>query len=375
MKNSTFNLKNGYLVWIFVLLFPVMIYPAADTADAAGDDIVIAMCQPSLSQIQNIEQLYEKDIITLDKLKLIGVYHENESTDYKPAEEYVKKNGLTWVSFETIKGKVELADLFKKNQWTEQFRSIFARTSGIIFTGGWDIPPAIFGEEDDLLTEAVTPVRSFYEISFLFHLIGGDRDPEFAPFLETRPNYVLLGICLGAQSLNVAAGGSLYQDIPSQVYNQKTVQQVLKNGQDQIHSSRYINALYPDEKDLPPAFHRIKISKNGILVRQLNMKKNDTPYVLTSHHQALKQLGKDIIAAATSMDGKIVEAIEHRKYKHVLGVQFHPEYYPLYRKGLYLKDRPGGELKFNSREFLLSHESSLAFHKAIWEWFSGAVRD
>ncbi|MCU0288343.1 MAG: gamma-glutamyl-gamma-aminobutyrate hydrolase family protein, partial [Acidobacteria bacterium] len=313
MKTTIFRLGRS-LFFLFVLfLIPLTVYPAS----GSGDGIVIAMCQPTISQIQNIEQLYEKDIITLDKLKLIGIYHENESTDYKPAEEYVKKNHLTWVSFETIKGKVELADLFKKNQWTEQFRSIFARTNGIIFTGGWDIPPAIFGEEDDLLTEAVTPVRSLYEISFLFHLVGGDQDPGFAAFLETRPDYVLLGICLGAQSLNVAAGGSLYQDIPSQVYKQETVQQVLKAGQDQIHSSRYIKALYPDEKDLPPTFHRVKFIKDGICVRGLKMKKNDTPFVLTSHHQALKKLGKDIIVAATSMDGKIVEAVEHRKYKHV----------------------------------------------------------
>lgn len=361
-----------YFSWCLVLLFNLlMVSPVA----GAGDEIVIGMCQPQLSQIQNIEQLYEKDIITLNKLRLIGIYHENESTDYKPAEEYVKNNKLTWVSFETIKGKVALNDLFKENQWTEQFRSIFARTRGIIFTGGWDIPPAIFGEEDDLLTEAVTPVRSLYEISFLFHLVGGKQNSDFASFLETRPNYAVLCFCLGAQSLNVAAGGSLYQDIPSQVYKQKTVQQVLKTEQDQIHSSRYINALYPDEKDLPPAFHRIKFNKDSIFMSQLKMKKHDTPYVLTAHHQALKQLGKDIIVAATSMDGKIVEAVEHKKYKHVLGVQFHPEYYPLYRKGLYLKEKPGGELDFNLREFLESHEGSMAFHKAIWQWFSVVLQN
>ncbi len=74
------------------------------------------------------------------------------------------------------------------------------------------------------------------------------------------------------------------------------------------------------------------------------------------------------------MDGKIVEVVEHRKYKHVLGVQFHPEYYPLYQKGLYLKEEPGDELNFNPREFLLAHEPSMTFHKAIWQWFSGVLR-
>ena len=364
------------ILFILFILLMVSLNASGEQCCHQTDEIVIAMCQPSVSQVKNIEQLYEKDIIPLNKIKLIGIYHENESIDYEPARTYVEKNKLVWVTFRKITGKVDLGNLFKKNKWTEQFKYIFDHTQGIIFTGGADIPPAVFGEEYDLLTVADTPNRCLYEVSFIFHLIGGSQNSPFAAFLETRPNYTVLGLCLGAQSLNVGAGGSLYQDIPSQVYGFKTVQQVLKAGVEKIHSSRYIRALHPLEEDLAPAFHRVKFKKSSPLLKRLKMKKSDTPYVLTSHHQAVKRLGKDLKVAATSMDGKVVEIIEHQKYKNVLGVQFHPEYYSLYQKGRYYKEKPGDDARcFNLRAFLQEHPPSMTFHRAIWLWFSQALKE
>jgi len=369
------NHFKSILVILFILLM-VSLNASDEQIYHQTDEIVIAMCQPTVSQIKNIEQLYEKDIITLNKIKLIGIYHENESTDYEPAKAYVEENKLFWVAFEKITGKVDVENLFRRNIWTEQFKDIFDHTHGIIFTGGADIPPAVFGEEDDLLTVADTPNRCLYEVSFIFHLIGGSQNPQFLSLLETRPNYTVLGLCLGAQTLNVGAGGSLYQDIPSQVYGFKTVQQVLKAGEEKIHSSRYIKALHPLEEDLAPAFHRIKFKKSSTFMKRLKMKKDNTPYVLTSHHQTMKRLGKGLKVAATSMDGKVVEIIEHQRYKNVLGVQFHPEYYPLYQKGRYYKEKPGDDtLHFNLRTFLQEHPPSMKFHRAIWEWFSKALKE
>ena len=365
---------KSILVILFILLM-VSLDGGGEQLSHQKDEIVFAMCHPLVSQVKNIEQLYEKDIITLNRIKLICVFHEDESYDYEPAKAYVKKNKLSWVTFETIKEKVDAENLFKENKWTEQFKSLFHRTHGIIFTGGADIPPAVYDEDNHLLTVADTPNRCLYEVSFIFHLIGGSQNPQFVPYLETRTNYTVLGLCLGAQSLNVGAGGSLYQDIPSQVYGFKTVQQVLKAGTEKIHSSRYIRALFPLAEDLPPAFHRIKFKKKSLFLKRLKMKKKETPFVLTSHHQAVKQLGKDLKVAATSMDGKIVESIEHKKYKNVLGVQFHPEYYPLYRKGRYYRETPGDILNFNLRVFLQEHSPSWKFHKAIWQWFSQALNE
>jgi putative glutamine amidotransferase len=361
----------------FVFILLVVVIPLNSQPPTGSDqpDVVIAMCRPLVSQIKNIEQMFEKDIIPLRKIKLVVFYHEDEVTDYAPSYAYVEKNKLSWVGFIVIKGEVNTGDLFKKNQWTEQFKAIVDKTDGIIFTGGMDIPPAIYGEKQLLLTQATTPVRNYYELSFLFHLLGGSQDPKFVPFLESRKDYVVLGICLGCQTMNVACGGTLYQDIPSQVYEFTTVEQVLNAGQENIHSSRYIKDFYPLEENLAPAFHRIKLKKNSIFVKQMKMKKKDTPFILTSHHQALHKLGKNLVEVGTSMDGKIIEAIEHQKYKNVLGIQFHPEPYSLYLKGRYYRKDLGQPLDFNLRYFLEDNPPSMTFHKKIWHWFSQALKE
>ena len=105
----------------------------------------------------------------------------------------------------------------------------------------------------------------------------------------------------------------------------------------------------------------------------MSMKPFDTPHVLTSHHQAVKKLGKHLMVSATSMDGRVVEAIEHRRYKNVIGVQFHPENYILYKKGRYFRCKPGMPLNFNLRDFLINNPPSMIFHQNIWKWFSQSL--
>jgi len=367
--------KIKWFAYFIIAVLALSINLPARSSDSNNDEVVIAMCRPLVSQIKNIEHMYEKDIIPIRKIKLIGIYHEDEVTDYKSSQAYVKDNDLFWVNFTVIKGEVPNEDLFKENQWTPQFKDIFDKSDGIIFTGGMDIPPSLYGEKQLLHTEAFTPVRTYYELSFLFHLLGSSRNAAFVPFLESRPNYAVLGICLGCQTMNVACGGSLYQDIPSQVFGFKTVEEVLNAGQEKIHSGRYIRDLYPLEKNLPPAFHRIKFNGDSIFTKKMNMKKNDSPYILTSHHQALKDLGKDLKVIATSLDSKIIEAVEHTKYKNVLGIQFHPEPYSLYMKGKYYKKAPGQPLDYNLRFFLEDNPPSMKFHKQIWQWFSQVLKE
>jgi putative glutamine amidotransferase len=342
---------------------------------AAANVVPFAMCRPSVGQIMNIEEMYEKDIIPLARIKLIGVYHESETTNYEAARKYVEKRKLDWVSFNVIKGEVGINDLFKANKWTAQFKQIFTHTEGIIFTGGADIPPAIYGDSNNLLTVANTAVRSYYEISFLFHLLGSSRNESYVPLLESNPQYAILGICLGAQSMNVACGGTMFQDIPSEVYKLNTMEQVLASGQDKVHSARYVMLLNPRVENLPSSFHRIKFKKGSLFIKEMNMKKKATPLVLSSHHQALKKIGKNLRIIATSMDGKIVESIAHKKYTNVLGIQFHPEPYRLFRKGLLYRKAPGSPLNFNLREYLMANPPSMAFHKKIWQWFAGSLQE
>ncbi len=362
---------------VLLLAALVLIITVNLQAEKTDGTITFAMCRPQLSQVKNIQLLWEQDIITLRKIHVIGVYHQDESLDYQPAIDYVEENKLTWFTFFTIKEPVPIKELFRENAWTPQFRAIFEKTAGIIFTGGSDIPPAVYNQDQLLLTSAQTPNRSLYETSFLFHLLGSNRNPTWAPFLEKRKDYVVLGICLGSQTMNVATGGTLYQDIPSQVYKLNTVQEVLAQGQEKIHSGRYVGALHPLEDDfLPPALHRVKLEKKGKFVRDMHMKETDTPYILSAHHQAFHRIGQNLRVIAVSMDGEIPEALEHVWYKNVLGVQFHPEYRNLYTKGKYYMSDPGpgAPLDFNLKFFLEANPPSLPFHHRIWKWFSEALQ-
>jgi len=364
-------MRKRKLVLLFILI--VFISSFILVSQDIEYDATIAMCRPTISQIKNIEWLYEKDLIILDKIQLLCIYHEDELTDYKKSYEYVKNNRLFWVKFIKIKEKVKVKNMFKKNKWTKQFKDIFNMSDGIIFTGGMDIPPYVYNSLTNLLTEATTPVRSLYEISFMFHLLGGSQNSEFKQFLETKKNYPVFGICLGAQTMNVGTGGTIYQDIPTEIYNINTKEEIIKLNPNKIHTSLYLRALHPTVNNLAPAFHQINIKKNSFLTKILGFKKDDTPYVLTSHHQALKDLGKNLEIIATSMDNKIIEAVHHNKYKNVFGVQFHPEPYSLYLKGKFFRKKPGGKINFNIREFLINNPPSMKFHEKIWAWFSEAL--
>lgn len=112
-----------------------------------------------------------------------------------------------------------------------------------------------------------------------------------------------LGICLGEQVLNIALGGSLFQDIPTQIKTELTHSMPIETVE-----SRWKIA------------HTVRTAE-GSLIRRLSGK--ETIEVNSFHHQAIKQLGKDLTATAWAPDG-IVEAVEHKNGK-VLAVQWHPE--------------------------------------------------
>jgi putative glutamine amidotransferase len=363
---------------IFLLLLNLAL-AAAETEGFPPGVPVIVMTHPTRFQVMNIVEMYEKDIIPLKSLILLGIYNEDELANgeearaYEDAAAYVKENGITYVRFQKITGRVEVRDLFRENLWTPQFREIFAAASGILFTGGMDIPPQVYGQGIGLLSEPTTPARSLYEVSFLFHLLGGKQNPSFIPFLDERKDFPVLAICLGLQSMNVAAGGTLIQDIPTQVYGQKTVEEVLAAGSDQVHSGVYLEKLYPNDLELMMAFHRIRLGREGLFVSKLGFAGTDLPFVATAHHQALGKLGSDLRVTATSLDGKIMEAVEHARFANVLGIQFHPERHTLYRKGFFQREKTGAPLNFNPLAFLQAHPPTLAFHHAIWKWFSDQV--
>ncbi len=156
----------------------------------------------------------------------------------------------------------------------------------------------------------------------MFHLIGGKQNENFEPFLEEDPNYVVFGFCLGMQTMNVASGGTLYQDIPQDIYGIDYVDDLL-NLDINMHHKNYWYNLFPINEIMRANFHRIQFVEEYFSTDKLGIKSKILPNVCSSHHQAVKSLGKGFKIIATSLDGKIIEAIKHEKYKNVLGVQFH----------------------------------------------------
>ncbi len=182
-------------------------------------------------------------------------------------------------------------------------------------------------------------------------------------FFEKNPDFPILGICLGVQKLNVAAGGSLYQDIPYHVYGETTFESLQKLGSENIHRN-YWHRMDNENDYSFVHFHPIVIPE-GSFLKFKNISEN--PVVASSHHQSAKKIGKGFKVAATSMDGKVVEALQHDRFKNVCGIQFHTDFSSLFVEGTTFKVSPTETVE-------LSEDTKL-FHKLFWEDFSGRLPD
>lgn len=157
---------------------------------------------------------------------------------------------------------------------------------GLVLPGGVDVDPQLYGEEPALGM--------------------GDFDPDWdgvdvaAAGLALQRDLPVLGICRGMQALNVAAGGTLYQDIPTQVpaalkHQQKGPRWAASHGVALAADSRLAGAL-------------------GATHLRVN----------SYHHQAVKDVAPGFRAVAKAPDG-VIEAIEGAAHRYALGVQWHPE--------------------------------------------------
>ena len=162
--------------------------------------------------------------------------------------------------------------------------ALVARLDGLLFTGGEDVDPARYGEA--VLPDAGVSVNARRDTSDLLYAR-----------IALRRRKAVLGICRGAQLLNVAAGGSLYQDLPLQ------------------HPGPV--AHRQDAPDGEPS-HPVLCDRDAFLYQIYGL---DTLAVNSFHHQAVKVLAPSFTVAAVAPDG-IVEAYWNRR---VLAVQFHPE--------------------------------------------------
>lgn len=161
-----------------------------------------------------------------------------------------------------------------------------ALCDGIIFTGGPDVRPSIFGEKIIPACGTINDERDAFEIKLYKMAIEADKS--------------ILGVCRGVQVMNIAAGGNIYQDIYSQT------------------GTMLVHHTLDGEK----AFHNVTVSDNGIFEK---VGFSQSSFVVNSyHHQSDKDLAEGYEAFAYSPDG-LVEGIYMPSRRFVAGVQWHPE--------------------------------------------------
>jgi putative glutamine amidotransferase len=170
---------------------------------------------------------------------------------------------------------------------------------GLLLAGGGDVSPEIYGAAPHPSYHAAEPGRDQYEIALIKCALDADL-PVFA-------------ICRGIQVLNVACGGTLVQDIPSE-----------------------IAGALEHKLDVPPnepftIAHEVWLEEDSLLARLAgDGNEAESRQVNSRHHQAVKTVGEGLVAVATAPDG-VIEAVEDPTRRFCVGVQWHPENF--YRTG------------------------------------------
>ena len=182
--------------------------------------------------------------------------------------------------------------------WDERLLALcLDRVDGLLLTGGVDVDPALYGQEPHAALGKVD--REWDDLDVVAARLALERDMP------------VLGICRGVQVLNVAAGGTLVQDIPSQVKGALAHQQ---------------------SAPAREATHAVTVAEGSRLHDLLGM---TTAAVNSFHHQAVQAVAPGFRAVAHAADG-VIEAIESETHRFAVGVQWHPELmtdsYPVQRR-------------------------------------------
>ncbi|KUK31456.1 MAG: Glutamine amidotransferase class-I domain protein [Thermoanaerobacterales bacterium 50_218] len=171
----------------------------------------------------------------------------------------------------------------QKQDSLQVYRDLVA---GLLLSGGGDLHPSFFGEDPCWKLGEVSLVRDKFEIALVKLVLDAGKP--------------VLGICRGIQVLNVALGGTLYQDLSSQA--PASLQHIQRGARKE------------------PA-HEVEIKKGSLLASVLGAERI---WVNSFHHQAVKDVAPSLEAVAWSADG-VVEAVELPGHDFVVGVQWHPE--------------------------------------------------
>jgi putative glutamine amidotransferase len=168
----------------------------------------------------------------------------------------------------------------------KSLKAILGSVQGIILSGGPDIHPRRYGEE---------PLTGLGEVDETL-----DRMELLAAQLAIERSLPLLGICRGMPVLNIAFGGTLYQEIAFPVPD---------------------SICHPPKADKAVNTHTIRIGAGSRLHKLFGRREI---WVNGKHHQAVKELSPDLMVVARARDG-VVEAVEHGRQRFTIGVQWHPE--------------------------------------------------
>ena len=164
--------------------------------------------------------------------------------------------------------------------------ALLSRLDGLLLSGGADVAPALYGEETLPCCGEILPIRDSFEIGIFQKAL--------------KASLPVLGICRGLQVMNVAMGGTLYQDIATQL------------------PGAIKHPCYDTPRD---KVHEVTVTEHS----KLHRISGTTHFSVNSrHHQGVKKLANGLVATAYSEDG-LIEAFECPAEKFVMAVQWHPE--------------------------------------------------
>ena len=181
------------------------------------------------------------------------------------------------------------ADVVEIGPGARQPEALLQDLDGLLLPGGPDIAPQLYGESTTHRSVEVDPERDALELPLVR-----------AALVRGMP---ILGVCRGIQTLNVAAGGTLWQDLPSQ------------------RPSRVVHKEPLEGRNRRQLLHAVVVEPSAHLRVILG---GGTQMVNSIHHQAVRDPAAGFVPVAAAPDGTI-EAIEAIHHAFVLGVQWHPE--------------------------------------------------
>jgi putative glutamine amidotransferase len=357
--------KTRIVLFVFFL---ATAFQAVLAASANGQVVRLTVFHPTVRRLNDVLGLVQAGWLKVGRLEILGVYHEKEEVDLQAVEDLLKANPPISITLRCVSGQVGVRDIYKKNAFTQEIEDIFRRSDGIIFFGGPDIPPDFYGQPTRFRTLIEDPYRHALEIAAVFRLLGGSRGEVEKPLLDDRPDFPILGICLGGQTLNVGTGGTLVQDIWTETYGLRSVEEALGLPAERWHSNPFL-FLYPTDDLFEYNLHPLRLRQKGKLGAELGLGDDSSPYVLSAHHQQIAGLGRGLRPEAFTADGRMIEALSHEQFPNVLGLLFHPEEQALRDPLALFKLEPGAAPAQNLRAFLDAHPPSLEFHKKLWAWF------